>query len=219
MIYRGFWMVSWFKKEFGLREMQRAKELGVEPEALFDELVNSVPAGSMGLMLQPYWSPGIREPGLEAKGSIICFGDVHTRAHVYRAILEGLAYALREGQEKIQARSKIRLTELRVSGGGSQSDAAMQLTADIFNLPALRPHTHETSGLGAAIDAAVGLGLHASFAAASDAMTRTGRRFEPIAANADRYAELYERVYKRMYRQLAPLYSEIQKITGYPRMD
>ena len=66
MIFRGFWMVSWFKQQFGLREMQRAKELGVAPETLFDELVNSVPAGSMGLMLQPYWSPGIREPGLEA---------------------------------------------------------------------------------------------------------------------------------------------------------
>ena len=44
----------------------------------------------MGLMLQPYWSPGIREPGLEAKGAIIGFGDVHTRAHLYRAILEGI---------------------------------------------------------------------------------------------------------------------------------
>jgi sugar (pentulose or hexulose) kinase len=182
-------------------------------------MVGTVPPGSMGLMLQPYWSPGVRQPGPDAKGAVIGFGDVHTRAHLYRAILEGLAYALREGQEKIEARSKVRMTELRVSGGGSQSDAAMQLTADIFNLPTLRPHTHETSGLGAAIDAAVGLGLHPSFAAASESMTRTGRRFEPVAAHALRYAELYERVYKRMYRQLAPLYKEIQDITGYPRMD
>lgn len=53
-------------------------------------------------MLQPYWTPGIREPGLEAKGSIIGFGDVHTRAHLYRAILEGLAYALRQGKERIE---------------------------------------------------------------------------------------------------------------------
>jgi sugar (pentulose or hexulose) kinase len=61
-------------------------------------------------MLQPYWSPGIREPGLEAKGSIIGFGDVHTRAHIYRAILEGLAYALRQGKEKIEKRSGTRIT-------------------------------------------------------------------------------------------------------------
>ncbi|MCW8808161.1 MAG: FGGY-family carbohydrate kinase, partial [Rhodanobacter sp.] len=135
MIYRGFWMVSWFKQEFGLSERLRADALGVEPETLFDELVRAVPPGSMGLMLQPYWSPGIREPGLEAKGAIIGFGDVHTRAHVYRAILEGLAYALRQGKEKIEKRSGTAITRLRVSGGGSQSDAAMQLTADIFGLP------------------------------------------------------------------------------------
>ncbi|MCK7540969.1 MAG: hypothetical protein MZV63_63805 [Marinilabiliales bacterium] len=51
----------------------------------------SMPAGSMGLTLQPYWSPGLKVPGTEAKGAIIGFGDVHTRAHVYRAILEGLS--------------------------------------------------------------------------------------------------------------------------------
>ncbi len=78
MIYRGYWMVSWFKREFGLREMQQAREQGVEPEQLFDELVNGVPPGSMGLTLQPYWSPGVREPGLEAKG-----GDDRFRRRAY----------------------------------------------------------------------------------------------------------------------------------------
>lgn len=100
----------------------------------------------MGLVLQPYWTPGIRLPGREAKGTIVGFGDVHTRAHVYRAILEGLAYALCEGKDRIKRRGGVRITELRVSGGGSQSDAAMQLTADIFGLPTARPHVYETSG-------------------------------------------------------------------------
>ncbi|WP_137817896.1 FGGY-family carbohydrate kinase [Pseudomonas sp. 2FG] len=216
MIYRGFWMVSWFKKEFGLREMQRAQKLGVEPEALFDELVNSVPAGSMGLLLQPYWSPGIREPGLEAKGSIIGFGDVHTRAHLYRAILEGLAYALRQGKEQIEKRSGSKITRLRVSGGGSQSDAAMQLTADIFGLPAERPHIYETSGLGAAIDCAVGLGLHPDFPTAIAAMTRVGQVFQPNPQAQQIYERLYTEVYQRMYKQLKPLYQSIREITGYP---
>ena len=91
MIFRGYWMVSWFKQQFGLREVQQAAEQGLEPEQLFDALVQAVPPGSMGLTLQPYWSPGIREPGMEAKGAMIGFGDVHTRAHIYRAILEGLS--------------------------------------------------------------------------------------------------------------------------------
>ena len=107
-IFRGYWMVSWFKQEFGQLEQALAEEQGIAAETLFDELVKDVPPGSMGLMLQPYWSPGLKAPGPEAKGAIIGFGDVHTRAHFYRAILEGLAYALREGKERIERRSRRR---------------------------------------------------------------------------------------------------------------
>ena len=216
-VFRGYWMVNWFKEQFGHHEQMRALLEDVAPERLFDELANAVPPGSMGLMLQPYWTPGIRVPGREAKGAIIGFGDVHTRAHVYRAILEGLAYALREGKERIERRSGTRITELRVSGGGSQSDAAMQLTADIFGLPVERPHVYETSGLGAAIDAAVGLGLYPDFAAAIRGMTRVGRVFEPIAANQAVYDRLYREVYLGMYRRLQPMYRDIARITGYPK--
>lgn len=215
-IYRGYWMVNWFKEQFGHHEKERAAELGVAAETLFDELVQAVPPGSMGLMLQPYWTPGIKQPGPEAKGAIIGFGDVHNRAHFYRAILEGLAYALREGKERIEKRSGVPITELRVSGGGSQSDAAMQLTADIFGLPTTRPHLYETSGLGAAINAAVGLKLHPDFAGAVAEMTRVGRVFEPDPAHRQTYDALYKRVYCSMYERLAPLYREIQQITGYP---
>ncbi|MCC2958609.1 FGGY-family carbohydrate kinase [Massilia sp. IC2-477] len=216
-VFRGYWMVNWFKEQFGHHEQSRALLEDVAPERLFDELARAVPPGSMGLMLQPYWTPGIRVPGREAKGAIIGFGDVHTRAHVYRAILEGLAYALREGKERIERRSGTRITELRVSGGGSQSDAAMQLTADIFGLPVARPHVYETSGLGAAIDAAVGLGLYPDFASAIRAMTRVGRVFEPISANQAVYERLYREVYLKMYRQLQPMYRDIARITGYPQ--
>jgi sugar (pentulose or hexulose) kinase len=215
-VYRGFWMVEWFKREFGAREVARAAELGVAAEELFDELVRAVPPGSMGLTLQPYWSPGVRIPGPEAKGAIVGFGDVHTRAHLYRAILEGLAYALREGGERAQKRSRVPMTELRVSGGGAQSDAVVQLTADVFGLPTARPHTHETSGLGAAIDAAVGLGLHRDIESAVAAMCRMGEARDPDPAARAMYDELYQRVYRRMYARLRPLYDEIQRITGYP---
>lgn len=217
MIYRGFWMVSWFKKQFGLREQQIADERGMPPEALFDELVNSVPPGSMGLMLQPYWSPGTRIPGPEAKGAVIGFGDVHTRAHLYRSILEGLAYGLREGKEKIEKRSGKKITKLRISGGGSQSDAAMQLTADIFGIPAERPSTYETSGLGAAINVAVGLGHYESYEDAIDKMTKVGEVFEPDYQTTRLYNDLYTNVYLKMYKRLQPLYKQIKEITGYPK--
>jgi sugar (pentulose or hexulose) kinase len=212
MIYRGYWMVSWFKKEFAHHEQRIAEERGIEPEALFDELVNAVSPCCRGLMLQPYWSPGLKVPGPEAKGAIIGFCDAHNRAHIYRAILEGLAYALRDGKERSEKRSGIPITELRVSGGGSQSNAAMQLTADIFGLPTARPHIYETSGLGAAIDAAVGLGLHPDFATALSKMTRVGQVFKPDPQISDMYDKLYRRVYQKMYRRLKPLYEEIRDI-------
>ncbi|MGF1506784.1 MAG: FGGY-family carbohydrate kinase, partial [Anaerolineae bacterium] len=215
-VYRGFWMVRWFKQEFGLMERIMAEEHGVEVEALFDEMVHSVAPGSMGLVLQPFWSPGIRYPGPEAKGAIIGWGDVHTRAHLYRAIIEGLAYALREGKERIEKRGKVRMRELRIAGGGSQSDAAMQIAADVFGMPASRPHTYEASGLGAAIDAAVGLGLHTDFPTAVAAMTRTGRTFEPVPENHALYEGLYHGVYRKMYDSLRPLYESIRRVTDYP---
>ncbi len=215
-IFRGYWMVSWFKNEFGHLEKEKAEQLGVDAEVLFDRLIDDIPAGCMGLMLQPYWSPGVKKPGPEAKGSIIGFGDIHTRGHVYRSILEGLAYALLEGKERVEKRTGIAVTQLRVSGGGSRSRNAMQATADIFNLPTSRPHVYETSGLGAAINAAVGLGLHPDYASAVDNMTHTGDVFEPDPAAHKLYDALYRRVYKKMYKRLEPLYREIRKITGYP---
>lgn len=215
-IYRGFWLVSWFKQEFGHREAELAAERGLAPEALLDELIADVPPGSHGLTLQPTWSPGVRVPGPEAKGAVIGFGDVHTRAHLYRAILEGLAYGLREGAERIQRHGRRRIRTLRVAGGGSQSDTAMQISADVFGMPAQRPHTFEASGLGAAINAAVGLGYYDSHTEAVTRMTRIGETFRPRADVHAFYDRLYRRVYRRMYGRLRPLYREIRSITGYP---
>ncbi len=215
-VYRGYWMVEWFKREFAATEVARAEAAGVAPETLFDDLVASVPAGSMGLMLQPYWSPGVRIPGPEAKGAIIGFGDVHTRAHVYRAILEGLAYALREGLDRTARRTGTTPTSLRIAGGGSQSPAAVQLTADVFGLPVARGATHEASGLGAAIDAAVGLAIHDDIGSAVAAMVHVGETRDPDPGAHARYDELYRDVYRHMYGRLRPLYREIRRITGYP---
>lgn len=210
-IYRGYWLVSWFKEQFGFPEQDRARELGGVPEQFFDQLALSVPPGADGLVLQPYWSPGVRDPGPEARGAVIGWHDGHTRAHLYRAILEGIAYGLRQGLEGMERRAGLRVPVLRVSGGGARSDAALQLTADIFNRPAERPEETETSGLGAAICAAVGLGWHDSSASAIRAMCRTGRVFTPEPATAARYEHLYRQVYLPLYRRLKPLYRALEQ--------
>jgi sugar (pentulose or hexulose) kinase len=90
------------------------------------------------------------------------------------------------------------------------------LTADIFGLLTARPHIYEASGLGAAIDGAVGLRLHPNFETAVQEMTRVGDTFEPDPQNHEIYDALYGRVYKQMYPRLKPLYQEIREITGYP---
>ena len=172
-------MVSWFKNEFAHSEIQMAKKKNIAPEIILDQMAGNIPPGSMGLMLQPFWSPGVKVPGPEAKGSIIGFGDVHTKAHIYRAILEGLSYALKEGADRTEKKNKVEIQKLRISGGGSQSKTAMQLTADIFNLAAEQPHTFETSALGAAIDAAVGLKVFSGFKDAVNSMTRISKTYEP----------------------------------------
>lgn len=215
-VHRGYWMVKWFKEEFAPLEQARAQRQGIAPETLFESFLEKTSPGSKGLILQPFWSPGFKWPGLEAKGAVIGFGDLHTRAYLYRAILEGVAYALRQGKEGIERRSRTPIRSLRVSGGGSQSHLAVQLTADIFGLPVIKPHTYETSALGAAIDAAVGLGFYEGFPSAVRAMTHSGERYEPDPQSHRIYDALYRQVYKKMYRRLKPLYEDIRAITGYP---
>jgi sugar (pentulose or hexulose) kinase len=215
-VFRGYWMVNWFKEEFGHKEKTEAEKIGSTAEEILEKLLEEIPPCSMGLMLQPFWTPGLKSPGPEAKGAIIGFGDVHTRGHLYRSMLEGLAYALREGRERIEKKSHIPITSLRVSGGGSQSNQALQLTADVFGIPATRPHLYETSGLGAAIDASVGLGLHRDFQSAVKEMTRVGEVFEPNPSSHEMYDALYREVYLKMYKRLKPLYEKIREITGYP---
>ena len=213
MIQRGYWMVSWFKKEFGLQEDQLAKEKNVQPETLFDKLLAKVPPGSDGLMLQPYWSPSNGD-GPETRGAIIGFNEDHTRAHLYRAMIEGLTYALRESKELLEKRTKKSISRLVVSGGGSQSDEVMQITADIFGMTVFRPHTFETSSLGAAIASAVGIGLYQDFTYAVEKMTHAGDRFDPIDTNKEIYNDLYHKVYKKMYGNLKPSYEAIKSVLG-----
>jgi sugar (pentulose or hexulose) kinase len=216
-IFRGFWMVTWFKQEFGHREALIAKERGVAPEVIFDEVVKEIPPGSMGLMLQPYWSPMVYAK--YAKGSMIGFGDVHTRAHIYRAILEGMAYELRRLSEIVHKRTGVKLTEIRVGGGGSKSDVAVQIAADVFNLPTSRIATSEICALGASIDVAVATGMYGSMEEAVSSMVRIGRTFEPNSQACSIYEELYQGVYKKTYEALEPLYKKIAGITGYPPED
>ncbi len=211
-IYRGYWMVSWFKEQFAHKEHMEAQTHGLSTEEILDQQAATIAPGAEGLVLQPYWSPGVRYPGPEARGAIIGFNDNHTRAHIYRALLEGIAFGLRSGKEKMERRSGTQITELFVSGGGSQSQTALQITADVFNLPVQVPQHYETSGLGAAINVAVNQGVYSDYASAIQAMCRTRSVIEPNKSNVALYEAMFKSVYQKLYQRLSPLYKELRDI-------
>lgn len=209
-VYRGYWLISWFKKEFAHHEVIEAEKRNIAPEEILNENLRKIPCGSEGLMLQPYWTPGIKMK--DARGSIIGFSDVHTREHIYRAIIEGINYGLLEGIEKIEHCTKTKITKAFVSGGGSQSKEICQITADVLGMPVCRIQTHETSGLGAAIIGYTAIGTYKTIEEAVKQMVVYSDRFEPNKKNAELYKQLYNDAYKKIFAALNPVYSQINKI-------
>lgn len=209
-IFRGFWMVTWFKNEFAHKEEVMAKEMNIAPEVFLDKMLADIPTGSDGLLLQPYWSPILKAP--EARGAIIGFSDKHTKAHLYKAIIEGIGYGLVEGLREMEQRAKYNINHLTVSGGGSSSDVICQMTADMFGLPVKRVQTYETSGLGAAIIGFLGIGEYSTIEEAQQSMVHYKDEFLPNEKNHKRYMLTYERVYRKLYKRVQPLYGEIKEI-------
>lgn len=212
-IFRGYWMINWFKNELGYEERAIATATGVIPEKILDKLLDASTPGCYGLMLQPYWGASLKDD--YAKGSMIGFGDVHGKYDMYRSIIEGLAYSLREGLEQLESRGSFCVKTVAVSGGASQSNRICQITADILNRPLFRGATVETSALGAAILTAKGVGLYPSIQASAEKMVHTERTFTPNPKHRELYDRLYG-VYTKIYPALKDMYKEIREITGYP---
>ena len=202
-IYRGYWMLKWFASEFASELEKEAKAKNVDIESILDEWLNDVPVGSDGLILQPYWGPGLARP--LAKGAILGFSNVHTRKHIYRAIVEGIAFALREGLECIEKAQKQKVKSLRISGGGSLSDEICQITADIFGLKISRVQTIESSSLGAAIATFTAVKEFKDVHEAVDHMSKISATFEPNQTNHRIYDKIYKDVYLKVYPRLKPL--------------
>lgn len=216
-IFRGYWMLTWFKNEFAHKEVKEAEGLGISAEELLNRHLKDVPPGCDGLILQPYWTPGIKHPS--ARGAILGFADCHTRAHIYRAIIEGIGFGLYDGLLSIQKKTKIKVKYLSVSGGGSQSDEICQITANLMGIPVRRVQTYETSSLGAAITAFTGLKAYPSFEEAAKKMIKTKDEFLPDMDEHKFYHKLYKHVYKNIYPNNKKLYKEIKKIQDDYRID
>ncbi|MDY3234652.1 MAG: FGGY-family carbohydrate kinase [Erysipelotrichaceae bacterium] len=209
-IFRGYWLISWFKKEFASHEMEKAEELGISAEEILNRSLALIPAGCDGLIMQPYFTPNVTMP--TARGAIIGFSDVHTRAHLYRAIVEGINFALIDGMRHIEKRRGSKFTSVAVGGGGSQSDEICQITADMFGLPILRTESYEATGIGCAMAAMVGMGIFDSYEAAVKSCVHYKDTFEPREKVTEIYNRLYDDVYQRTYGHLKPLYQKLHEI-------
>lgn len=206
-VYRGYWMINWFLKEFGGKEVNDIIISDVSADD-FNRKLSLVPPGSDGLVLQPYWGPGLARP--LAKGAIIGFSDSITQEHFYRAIIEGIAYALREGLEHFEKKIHHYIPRIRIAGGGSQSSEICQITADIMGREVQRVQTCETSSLGAAIAGFLAIGEFKTPKEAVEAMVHPQDVFKPDETAHRKYDYLYTRAYEKMYPRLKGIYRDIK---------
>lgn len=206
-IYRGYWMLTWFSKEFACELIDEAKIQKLAVEEILNNDLKKIAPGSDGLVLQPYWGPGLRRP--LAKGAIIGFSDTHTRAHLYKAIIEGIAYALKDGLLGIQKSQHHKIDRIYISGGGSQSDAICQITSDIFGLPVSRVQTFETTSLGAATSVFLAAGVFENINEAVKSMSHVSSTFYPNEVAQNKYDYLFNKVYLHMYPKMNRLYKKL----------
>ncbi|HJS19288.1 MAG TPA: FGGY family carbohydrate kinase [Anaerolineales bacterium] len=189
--------LRWFRDQFASGESY----------ATLDSEASRVLAGAEGLTFLPSLMGAVAPTWNETmRGTYAGFTLAHTRGHFVRALLEGSAYAVRDITTQMQA-AGIELSELRVVGGGAKSRLWNQIKADVTGLPTRVPEITETTSLGAAFMALVGIGVYDSLAEASEQIVRIRERIDPDPSTASMYAEAYER-YQQTYFSLVPVFEE-----------
>jgi xylulokinase len=180
--------------------------------ALMDQDVETIPPGSDFLVATP-WMYGERSPVSDTwvRSTFFNISADHTREHLLRAVYEGVAYNLRWIIEIVEKYFGFPLPVLRVIGGGARGAPWMQTIADVTGR---RVETvaqpQEAGAVGAALTAAIGLGLYPDFEALK-AIVHVEREFEPQMGNAEVYDVLY-RAYRRIYSSLRALYREVNEV-------
>ncbi len=203
--------LRWFRDNLASREAEEARAAGKDAYDILAGEAASAPPGCEGLLYLPYLM-GERTPHLDPLARGVFFGLTarHTRAHMIRAILEGVAYSLRDSLE-IFGEMGVPVQQVRASGGGGRSALWRQIQADIFNREMVTINSTEGSAYGAALIAAAGTGGFASVVEACRACIRVTDRCEPDRAAASMYDEYY-RVFRDLYPRLKDSYRAVAKI-------
>ncbi len=201
----------WFRDNFAAAEIAEAARTGRDPYELLTAEAAAAPPGSEGLLYLPYLM-GERTPHLDPLARGVFFGLTarHTRAHVIRAILEGVAYSLRDGLE-IFRQMGVPSEQVRASGGGGRSPLWRQIQADVFNREMVTINATEGSAYGAALLAAAGTGGFPSVEQACRSCISVTDRCEPDSHRARLYEEYYA-IYRDLYGRLRDSYRAVAAV-------
>ncbi|CDN44318.1 MULTISPECIES: xylulokinase [unclassified Paenibacillus] len=179
--------MSWFRRLMG----------GLPYEELL-EGADQVPAGAGGLLFAPYLA-GERTPHADAaiRASFIGLDGSHGRSHMARAVMEGITFSLNETLHMYREAGKEMSAVISI-GGGARNPLWLQIQADIFRVPVTALANEQGPGMGAAMLAAAGCGWYGDLRECAAAFVRRGRTYEPNAAAADVYEQLFP-VYQQVY--------------------
>jgi sugar (pentulose or hexulose) kinase len=184
-------------------ESQRRAQLRVEASAA------SSPAGAAGLIFLPYLH-GERAPIWDAAARGVFFGlsSRHRHRHFVRAILEGVAFSLRQVLQAVEATLGAPVNRIYASGGPTSIPLWNQIKADVLNRPLIIPKVTQAACLGAAMSAAIGLGWYADAVHAADAMVHIAQEVEPDTRASERYEALFS-VYTSLYPRLQTAFANL----------
>ena len=187
----------WFRDQFARGETY----------ATLDSEATRIPPGAEGLTFLPSLMGALAPTWNEAaRGTFAGFTLAHTRGHFIRAILEGSAYAVHDITSQLET-AGMELSELRVVGGGAKGRLWNQIKADVTGLPVTVPQITETTALGAAFLALVGIGAYSTLSEASEHIVHIREQYDPDPSTQSIYAEAYAR-YRQTYFALLPVFEE-----------
>lgn len=202
--------LQWYRNTLCREEMEKAKANGVDAYEYITQAAADVPPGAEGLLFLPYLT-GERTPHKDpdAKGAFLGLSLRHNKAYMARAVLEGVAYGMRDSLD-IMREMGVPVSVSRVSGGGARSALWRRILADTGRIPIARINVEEGPAFGAAILAGVGAKTYNTVEEACDAIIRETERHAPDEACADLY-DGWLAEYRNAYNALAPIYKRIGK--------
>ncbi len=203
--------LKWFRDNFCEAEMNEAKEKNVSEYYLMDKEAENIPIGSDKLLYLPYLM-GERTPHLDpdVRGMFFGLSAMHTKAHFIRAVLEGVAYSLRDCKNIISEMGT-EISDMMACGGGGTSPLWRSMLADLYNCPVKTVACKEGPALGVAILAFVGTGVYKTVEEACAAMIKTDKTQNPDAKASAEY-EKYYNLYTKLYGSIKDNCKELANI-------